>query len=209
MDGRVNLDRRRDLRWPRCSSLALQQLHYRLQLQTPPHCMLFVNIYPSKIIFFKALRVHGLYCILVWEVNEIEKAFLLCIQNLKFVAMNKTVVRRITSVNSKLFHIALVGCHNFKGSKIKISAPANSPNTDGIHVERSSSVYFSRSHIGTGDDCISIGQGNSQVTITSISCGPGHGIRYLKNPLFPFPPKIITLFTHKYIHVYELWYVIA
>ncbi|KAA8546190.1 hypothetical protein F0562_020916 [Nyssa sinensis] len=67
-------------------------------------------------------------------------------------------------------------CKNFKGSDINISAPSNSPNTVGIHIERSSSVYFSGSVIGTGDDCISVGQGNSQVTITSISCGPGHDI---------------------------------
>ncbi|MBA0833507.1 hypothetical protein Goarm_005943 [Gossypium armourianum] len=97
-------------------------------------------------------------------------------QNVKFLAMNRTIVRGITSVNSKFFHMALVECKNFKGSKIKISAPADSPNTDGIHIQRSSGVYFTRSLIGTGDDCISIGQGNSQVTITSISCGPGHGI---------------------------------
>ncbi|KAF5947086.1 hypothetical protein HYC85_017314 [Camellia sinensis] len=96
--------------------------------------------------------------------------------NLKFVAMNKTVVRGIRSLNSKFFHLALVECKNFKGSEINISAPANSPNTDGIHIERSTSVYFSRSLIGTGDDCISVGQGNSQVTVTSITCGPGHGI---------------------------------
>lgn len=101
----------------------------------------------------------------------------LLFQNVKFVAMNRTIVRNITSVNSKFFHIALVECQNFKGSKIKISAPADSPNTDGIHIERSSSVYVSKSHIGTGDDCISVGQGNSQITITSISCGPGHGVR--------------------------------
>ncbi|KAJ0011297.1 hypothetical protein Pint_34031 [Pistacia integerrima] len=98
-------------------------------------------------------------------------------QNVKFVAMNRTVVRDITSLNSKFFHIALVECKNFKGSKIKVSAPANSPNTDGIHIERSSSVYFSRSHIGARDDCTSVGQGNSQFTISSITCGPGHGIR--------------------------------
>ncbi|CAN6544859.1 unnamed protein product [Malus baccata var. baccata] len=96
--------------------------------------------------------------------------------NLKFVALNKTVIRGLTSVNSKFFHIALVECHNFKGSRLKISAPETSPNTDGIHIERSSSVYFSSSRIATGDDCISVGQGNSQVTITSITCGPGHGI---------------------------------
>ncbi|KAJ0076504.1 hypothetical protein Patl1_35941 [Pistacia atlantica] len=98
-------------------------------------------------------------------------------QNVKFVAMNRTDVRDITSLNSKYFHIALVECKNFKGSKIKVSAPANIPNTDGIHIERSSGVYFSRSHIGTRDDCTSVGQGNSQVTISSITCGPGHGIR--------------------------------
>ncbi|XWS39656.1 hypothetical protein CRYUN_Cryun18bG0073800 [Craigia yunnanensis] len=63
-----------------------------------------------------------------------------------------------------------------QGRKIKISAPADSPHTDGIHIERSFSVHISQSLIGTGDDCISIGRGNSQVTITSISCGPGHGI---------------------------------
>lgn len=92
--------------------------------------------------------------------------------------MNRTIVRGIRSLNSKFFHMALVECKNFKGSGIKISAPANSPNTDGIHIERSYGVYLSRSHIGTGDDCISVGQGNSQLTITSITCGPGHGIRY-------------------------------
>ena len=96
------------------------------------------------------------------------------------MAVNKTVVRGINSINSMFFHIALVGCHNFIGSKIRIIAPEDSPNTDGIHVERSSNVYISQSSIGTGDDCISIGQGNSHVTIASITCGPGHGIRYLQ-----------------------------
>ncbi|KAL1200692.1 Exopolygalacturonase [Cardamine amara subsp. amara] len=96
--------------------------------------------------------------------------------SLKFVGMNRTVVRRISSVNSKFFHIALVECRDFKGTRLNITAPSDSPNTDGIHIERSSNVYFSRSHIATGDDCVSIGQGNSQITITSIKCGPGHGI---------------------------------
>ncbi|KAK2631052.1 hypothetical protein EUGRSUZ_L03486 [Eucalyptus grandis] len=80
--------------------------------------------------------------------------------NIKFISMNKTSVRGVTSVNSKSFHIAL------------ISAPADSPNTDGIHIERSSGVYISKSRIRTGDDCISIGQGNSLVRITNINCGP-------------------------------------
>ncbi|XP_057517814.1 exopolygalacturonase [Amaranthus tricolor] len=96
--------------------------------------------------------------------------------NLKFVGMNRTVIDQITSLNSKFFHIALVECRDFNGSRLYISAPENSPNTDGIHIERSSIVRLSSSNIGSGDDCISIGQGNSQITVTNITCGPGHGI---------------------------------
>lgn len=54
-------------------------------------------------------------------------------------------------------------------------------------MEGRSSVYFSRSYIGTRYDCISIGQGNSQVIMTSISCGPV--------PMLPYRPSIITLHT--------------
>ncbi|KAL2924924.1 Exopolygalacturonase [Bienertia sinuspersici] len=93
--------------------------------------------------------------------------------NLKFVGMNRTIIDSVTSLNSKFFHIALVECRDFNGSRIKINAPEDSPNTDGIHVERSYNVRLSNSNIGTGDDCISIGQGNSQITITNITCGPG------------------------------------
>jgi polygalacturonase len=32
------------------------------------------------------------------------------------------------------------------------------------------------SHISTGDDCISIGQGNDNVDIARVQCGPGHGM---------------------------------
>ncbi|KAL9680892.1 hypothetical protein QQ045_012672 [Rhodiola kirilowii] len=71
---------------------------------------------------------------------------LLMIQfSLKFVATNRTVVKGITSLNSKFFHMAVVACKDFKGSEIRIVAPEDSPNTDGIHVERSSGVYISGS----------------------------------------------------------------
>ncbi|GAB2291662.1 hypothetical protein Dimus_025918 [Dionaea muscipula] len=96
--------------------------------------------------------------------------------NVKFVGMNRTTVEHISSWNSMFFHIALVNCRDFRGRQIKITAPSSSPNTDGIHIDRCSGVYISSSIIATGDDCVSIGQGNSQVTVTKITCGPGHGI---------------------------------
>ncbi|XP_073099650.1 exopolygalacturonase-like isoform X1 [Elaeis guineensis] len=96
--------------------------------------------------------------------------------SVKFVATSNTLVQNIKSLNSKFFHIALVGCKNFWGKNIQITAPSNSPNTDGIHIERSTGVTIYNSVIGTGDDCISIGHSNSEVLLSGISCGPGHGI---------------------------------
>ncbi|KAG1326801.1 exopolygalacturonase [Cocos nucifera] len=104
------------------------------------------------------------------------RRYLSCLQSLMLVNLNNTIVNDIKSVNSKFFHIGVLGCQNFQGSGIKITAPAESPNTDGIHLERNSGVTITNSEIATGDDCVSVGQGNSHVTLNGIRCGPGHGI---------------------------------
>lgn len=82
----------------------------------------------------------------------------------------------LTSQDSEFFHIAFVGCKDIKVLRATISAPGNSPNTDGIHVESSTDVSILHSTIGTGDDCISIGPGSSSLWIEDVHCGPGHGI---------------------------------
>lgn len=76
-----------------------------------------------------------------------------------------------------MFHIVIDRCHNVRVQGVKVTAAANSPNTDGIHVQMSSSVTILSSNIATGDDCISIGPGTTNLWIENIACGPGHGIR--------------------------------
>ncbi|XP_027087944.2 polygalacturonase-like [Coffea eugenioides] len=94
--------------------------------------------------------------------------------SLNFV--NNTVIRDLTSLNSKLFHVNLFGCNNITFQHFTITAPGDSPNTDGIHIGHSTGVVITDSNIGTGDDCISIGDGAKQVNISKVTCGPGHGI---------------------------------
>ncbi|OMO50508.1 Glycoside hydrolase, family 28 [Corchorus olitorius] len=55
-----------------------------------------------------------------------------------------------------------------------IIAPDESPNTDGIHIGRSSEITIIDSTISTGDDCVSLGGGSQNVTIRRVTCGPGH-----------------------------------
>ncbi|KAH0773899.1 hypothetical protein KY290_011036 [Solanum tuberosum] len=95
---------------------------------------------------------------------------------LAFYNSNDIAISGLTSQDSQMFHILLDRCHNAKLQGVKISAPGNSPNTDGIHLQSSSDVTILNSQIGTGDDCISIGPGNSNLWFENIACGPGHGI---------------------------------
>ena len=76
-----------------------------------------------------------------------------------------------------MYNFVVNDCQNVKMQGIKVSDPGNSPNTDGIHVVQSSDVTILNSNIATGDDCISIASGASNLWIEGITCGPGHGIR--------------------------------
>ncbi|KAL6840324.1 hypothetical protein ACP4OV_030134 [Aristida adscensionis] len=86
------------------------------------------------------------------------------------------VVEGVRSVDSELFHVVVLQSHGVTVRGVTVEAPADSPNTDGIHVHMSSHVTVRDARIGTGDDCVSVGPGNSNLWIERVACGPGHGI---------------------------------
>ncbi|KAK2654411.1 hypothetical protein Ddye_014267 [Dipteronia dyeriana] len=96
--------------------------------------------------------------------------------NLRFSSITNGLVKDITSKDSKQFHVNVLSCKNFEFQRFTISAPPESINTDGIHISRSQNITITNSNIGTGDDCVSIGQGSQHITISNVKCGPGHGI---------------------------------
>ncbi|XP_058105269.1 probable polygalacturonase At3g15720 [Magnolia sinica] len=91
-------------------------------------------------------------------------------------ACNYLHVSGITLFNNPRNHISINSCNNVYISSVTITAPADSPNTDGIDIEHSQYVNIWQSTIGTGDDCIAIGNGGKNVNISWVTCGPGHGI---------------------------------
>lgn len=93
-----------------------------------------------------------------------------------FDFVNNSRIKGITSLNSKAGHFNLFKVNHFNVTGVNITAPGDSPNTDGIKIAFSSNIQISNTHIGTGDDCIAILSGNTKFDIYNVTCGPGHGI---------------------------------
>ncbi|XP_022884955.1 probable polygalacturonase At1g80170 isoform X2 [Olea europaea var. sylvestris] len=85
-------------------------------------------------------------------------------------------VRNLTTINSQQMHMAFTTCRRVAVSHLNVLAPADSPNTDGIHISASKRVKLTNIIVSTGDDCISIVSNSSRIHMKNIVCGPGHGI---------------------------------
>ncbi|XP_031499141.1 polygalacturonase At1g48100-like [Nymphaea colorata] len=95
---------------------------------------------------------------------------------IRFYDSHDVVVQDITIENSPQCHLKFDGSSGILVSKVRISSPENSPNTDGIHLQNTKDVEIEDCIIACGDDCISIQTGCSDVHIHGIRCGPGHGV---------------------------------
>ncbi|XP_048567760.1 probable polygalacturonase At1g80170 [Triticum urartu] len=99
--------------------------------------------------------------------------------NHKLVSFSFCNGLRVTNIrlkDSALKHISVYRCSQALVHNVSISAPGDSPNTDGITIGASHHVRVSSSSIQSGDDCVSIITGTTDVNVTDITCGPGHGI---------------------------------
>ncbi|CAI9092967.1 OLC1v1028353C2 [Oldenlandia corymbosa var. corymbosa] len=95
---------------------------------------------------------------------------------LRFFESYNVTVRDITIKNSPNCHLKFDKSGGVKVHDLTISAPEDSKNTDGIHLQNTQDVEIHHSDIACGDDCVSIQTGCSNVHIHDINCGPGHGI---------------------------------
>ncbi|XP_024986475.1 probable polygalacturonase At3g15720 [Cynara cardunculus var. scolymus] len=95
---------------------------------------------------------------------------------LHFHACDGLRLKGTTHINSPKLHISINGCQDVDVGDLRISAPKDSPNTDGIDINESSHVNIHDSNIQTGDDCVAINGGVYDLNVTGVFCGPGHGI---------------------------------
>ncbi|XP_031287275.1 exopolygalacturonase clone GBGA483-like [Pistacia vera] len=114
---------------------------------------------------------------IAWQQNDCQKNSKCQIPtSLRFNFLNDSTIKEIKSVDSKKVHINVFACYNLKLKSINISAPGDSPNTDGIHIGSSKGIEIYDSVIGTGDDCVSLSPGSESILVSNVFCGPGHGI---------------------------------
>jgi polygalacturonase len=92
---------------------------------------------------------------------------------LTFHLCHNLKVDNLKIVNSQQIHMSVEDCTNVQLTRLSITAPGTSPNTDGIHITRSKDVQVRDCLIKTGDDCMSIEDGTHNLHVTKVVCGPG------------------------------------
>ncbi|KAL6127938.1 hypothetical protein ACLB2K_071299 [Fragaria x ananassa] len=118
-----------------------------------------------------------------WACRKSGKSCPVAARSITFNWVNNLVISDLVSINSQETHLVINSCKNVVVRNVKLSAPADSPNTDGIHVQGSTWVTITGATLMTGDDCVSIGKdvkeaGVEDVTLTNaVFSGSDNGVR--------------------------------
>lgn len=83
--------------------------------------------------------------------------FIICIllQALTFYKCKNLITKNLKIQDAQQIHVSYENCENVVASNLMVTAPAKSPNTDGIHVTGTKNIQISNSVIGTGA-CVSM-----------------------------------------------------
>ncbi|GAB4825117.1 hypothetical protein Ancab_007993 [Ancistrocladus abbreviatus] len=92
-------------------------------------------------------------------------------RSLRFEHVSNGAISNIALLNSKGINVSLLRSNNITLDGLNITAPWNSPNTDGIHVGDSTNVKIVSSTIGTSDDCVLIGPESFNLSVFNTTCG--------------------------------------
>ncbi|KAL2945322.1 hypothetical protein RDABS01_006080, partial [Bienertia sinuspersici] len=135
-----------------------------ITLYSEPHVLMFENVDGVTLMGQGIVDGQGPKN---WKINDCSKSSN-CAPlptSIKFHRANNSVVEGVKSIDPMFFHMFVSNCHNITIRNVNITAPFNSPNTDGIHIGSSDLITIADSIIGTGDDCISIGHGSRDITV--------------------------------------------
>lgn len=91
-----------------------------------------------------------------------------------FAFVKHSKINGLHSINSKMGHFNFFAVEDFNVTGVTVTAPGNSPNTDGIKIGKSKDMHITNVTIGTGDDCIAILDGTSNLVISDV--------RYFNSP---------------------------
>jgi polygalacturonase len=97
-----------------------------------------------------------------------------------FVGCNRVLVQGVTLKDAPQFHLVPNGCHEVTVEDVQITAPADSPNTDGIDPTGSRNVLIRHCTIDVGDDNVSFKSNPKEeplenVLVTDCTFRHGHG----------------------------------
>lgn len=93
----------------------------------------------------------------VFHLHHLEKClifdsiFISLLQAIRFFTSSNLIVQGLKIKNSPQFHFRFDNCRNVLVNLLNIKAPAESPNTDGIHVENTDDVKIYNSVVSNGN----------------------------------------------------------